>query len=222
MCEYFFFKERLRNYILTGGHLFTSTNPNVKEAEKVDKLLIAEMTRDLVDEATYETPIAEQDMASENLPDPVEVEEVEIDYVVESSPESEQSDSELAEEEGFKNMAKSLESVILSPKKQSKKETTSRSSIVTSDKFEGKDFISNSEAAKLTQHEILPLVKKWDVVFRNYHKDAPEGEHGLLRSKGVIKGLESELMKNSEDLPPKLYPLLKDFAHKRTMIRLKH
>ena len=119
-------------------------------------------------------------------------------------------------------MAKSLENVILSPKKQSKKEITSRSSTITSDNFESKDFISNSETAKLTQDEILPLVKKWDLVFRNYHKNAPEGEHGLLRSQGVIKGLESALLKNSEDLPPTLYPLLKEFAHKRTMIRLRH
>ena len=49
-------KERLRNYILTGGHHFTSTNANVKETEKMDKLLIAEMTKDLVDESTFTTP----------------------------------------------------------------------------------------------------------------------------------------------------------------------
>ena len=119
-------------------------------------------------------------------------------------------------------MAKSLENVILSPKKQSKKEPATTSKSVTRDNFESEDFISNSEIAKVTHQDILPYVKKWDVVFRKYHKGAPEGEHGLLRSRGVVKGLESELMKNSQDLPANLYPLLKEFAHKRTMIRLKH
>ena len=216
------FKERLRNYILTGGHHFTSNNPNVKEAEKVDQLLIAEMTKDLVDEATFATT-ADDENTPENEPEAIEVEEPEIEEDVEISPESdEESESELAEEEGYKNMAKSLENVVLSPKKQTKKEPSSKKNTVTSDKFEGEEFINNSITAKLTQQEILPYVKKWDVVFRNYHKDAPEGEHGLLRTSGVIKGLELELLKNSRDLPPNLHPLLKEFAHKRTMIRLRH
>ena len=119
-------------------------------------------------------------------------------------------------------MAKSLENVFLSPKKQTKKEPSSKSNTATSDIFEVEDFIASSDIAKLTQQEILPFVKKWDVVFRKYHKNAPEGEHGLLRTRGVIKGLESQLMKNSEDLPPNLLPLLKEFARKRTMIRLRH
>ena len=118
-------------------------------------------------------------------------------------------------------MAKGLENFVLSPKKQSKKDTSDINA-VTSDNFQGEEFIANSEIAKLTQHDILPFVKKWDGVFRNYHKDAPEGENGLLRTKGVIKGLELELIKNSEDLPPNLQPILKEFAHKRTMIRLRH
>ena len=106
------FKERLRNYILTGGHQFTSNNPNVKEAEKVDQLLIAEMTKDLVDEATFATQ-ADDASTSENLQEMIEIEEVVIDDTDVGGPESdEESDSELAEEEGmflhFKSMTQSL------------------------------------------------------------------------------------------------------------------
>ena len=212
------FKERLRNYILTGGHQFFSTNTNVKEAEKTDELLIAEITKNLVDEATYTSPEMDDDF-TEN------VEDIEVDVIenvlenVSDSESDEGSDSEVAEQEGFKNMAEKLEKVLLSPRKQSKKATTKSSA--SRDNFQSEDFIANSESAKLSKEDILPYIREWDEVFRKYHKEAPEGEHGLLRIQGVIKGFQLELMKDPK-IPPSLYPLVKEFAHMRTIARLKH
>ena len=100
-----------------------------------------------------------------------------------------------------------------------------RKSQLKKDKFEGDVYIGDSQPAlecPIPHDILLDYVKKWDEVFREYHKDSPDGENGLLKSPGVIKGLEERLLKSSDDLPPELYSVIKDFAHSRTITRLQH
>ena len=134
------------------------------------------------------------------------------------------SDTDLMEE-GYENFTKNLERKLSLKSKSKRSRVKNNVNTIPKDTFEGQEFISDSQTAlecSIPHDELLNHVKNWDVVFRDYHKNSPDGENGLLRCRGVIKGLIDELMKNSENLPIALYPILKDFARSRTLLRLGH
>ena len=63
----------------------------------------------------------------------------------------------------------------------------------------------------------VDMVKTWDSLFEEYHKEAPDG---LLRTMGVEKGLYDLILSKFPDFEYKY--IIKKFVHSRTCFRMRN
>ena len=243
------FMQRLRNYILGAGNDLTVETAVVLQTEENDKLLTSEITKNLVeiiddpvvqvneDEENSIDDISTMFDSLDNVSTPnvvvsfpqPEAEMVDIEDWVEDECEVGEDeignndvpeDQNLATEEGFNNYADHIGYTLMKKNKNVKRKVVERV-VYDPDEYVESNWIKmkNRSGLQIPSKSFKEDVKKWDISFKEYHKNAEDGPNGLLRTDHVISNFADILINEFKDYPA---DLLKYFARSRTFFRMHH